>query len=567
MGYKSLVVVLLASTLTACSGVNEVEQTAPMTLEEVAGSRLAQLSNDEKEGLIYKYVTDRITVDSERLITIESSDAQKIDAVMKKVDGKLSGQVTDALPDNYANYMLMEFARTPYEWEQTKVDSVGFDPAARLYFVDVTYATNGTLKSVVPSSRIATGSPNEEALKSKRYSDYLSYLTFKMEQDPRATQALQAFTKAWGTVESVKEEQQGVSLLERTKALAGTSSGVGKLTYSGLVNDSRFIDDATMTFRFVFKYKFNLGEETDMQVHSLYLKDYHTDTSEELLKTSGTDSNAGLEVLKPFIDKVILSYNKAVEESNNLGLYSLFTDYASLDKYYQDVHDYMYTTTGGYTYEIVSRRGTDVLVKVNRINQFRSIGSNMSLPTYDEVLLFDLELSNDDKIRIKSVNLVSSTLVGEPISVIKNVSGISDLIQYSGESFTDTNKKLVEEAVAKFSKVVFNASGGTSDFTSIVDIGVPEATMKKISDYVTAIPNADRKVTYLVSWNTKTNSYVSLTLREVFETKEGNYDTESVMDLANRDNEWKVVNYTRTLNIKSASASASSKNALAEDTR
>lgn len=562
-----MISVFLLGSLAACGGTNEVEQTAPLTLEEVAGSRLAKMSNDEKEGMIYKYVTDRITVDKARLISIESADASRIEGVLKKVSAKLQGSATDALPDNYANYMLMEFARTPYEWEQTKVDPVGYDPAARLYFVDVTYHTTGQLKSVVPSSRIPTGASNEEALKKKRYTDYTAYLTLKAAQDPRAAEALQIFTKAWGSVESVKEEQQGVSLLNRTKALATAQGGLGKLTYSGLVSDSRFVDDATMTFRFVFKYKFNLGEETEMQVNSLYLKDYQTDNGDSLLKQGDAQTTAGLEVLKPFIDKVILSYNKAVEESNNLGLNSLFTDYGSLDKYYQDVHDYMYTTTGGYTYDILSRRGTDVLVKVNRINQFRAIGSNMSLPTYDETLLFDLELSNDDKIRIKSVNLVTSKLVGEPISVIKNVSGISDLIQYSGESFTDTNKQLVLDAVANFSKVVFAAQGGTPEFTNIVDIGVPDATMKKISDYVSAIPDAERKVTYLVSWNTKTNSYVSLTLREVFETSSGNFDTESVIDLANRDNAWKVVNYTRTLNVKSASTSVSAKNAIAEDTR
>ncbi|MNV43457.1 hypothetical protein D3C71_1351700 [compost metagenome] len=192
----------------------------------------------------------------------------------------------------------------------------------------------------------------------------------------------------------------------------------------------------------------------------------------------------------------------------------------------------------------------------------------MSLPTYDERLLYTLVLDNDDKIRIKSVTLLDSTLVGEPISVIKNVSGISDLIQYSGESFTDTNKAKVEEAIKSFNEVVFQAKIGTDAFSNTVDLGVSQSVVQKMSDVITAIPNATRKVNYIVSWNTKTNVYVSLTIREVFETTEGNYDTESVIDLVNRGGVWKVVNYTRVLNVKTQnSASASLKNALSENKR
>ena len=74
----------------------------------------------------------------------------------------------------------------------------------------------------------------------------------------------------------------------------------------------------------------------------------------------------------------------------------------------------------------------------------------MSLPTYNETLLFDLVLSNDDTLRIKSVSPIKIVLMGEPLSVIKNVSGISDTIQYSDVSFTNTNREKVEEVIKKF---------------------------------------------------------------------------------------------------------------------
>jgi hypothetical protein len=551
---------------TACSS-GVISSVPPMTLEEVAGKRLAQMSTDEKEGLIYQYVSDRVTVDKARLINIEPKDLTRINSLLDSVSSNLRGVSNSSISDKYSNYLLMEFARTPYEWKQTKVDSVGFDPAARLYFVDVTYSTTDTYKNVIPSSKIPTGSPDENVLKQKRYSDYIEYLESKKAGDlVRQASLLQAFEKAWGSIDSVLEEQLGVSLLDRTKKFSQVSGGLGKLTYSGLIQESKLSGGATMTFRYIFKYKYNLGEETDLELLSLYLKSYELANSADVL-ASPTGVVSGIEVLKPFIDKLFISYHKAVEEANNIGLNSLFFSYGGVDKYYSDLNKYTYNSLGGYNFEIIERSGTNVTAKVNRINQIRAKGADMSLPTYDETLIYNLVLDKDDKIKIRSVNLVKSSLVGEPLSVIKNVSGVSDLIQYSGESFTTSNKTKVEEALKNFSTVVFNSKVDTPEFTNTVDIGVSDVTLKKISDIVTAVPNAKHKVNYIVSWDTKTNVYVSVTLREIFEMGEGNLDTESVVDLVNRNNEWKVVNYTRTLNIKTASSVLSTKNALSENIR
>lgn len=553
----------LTLLLTACGGTN-VASIKPLSLEEVAGSRMTQMTQDEKDGLIYQYVSDRIVVDKDRLMQMTSTDYNRVTSLLTSIDEELKGKPNGSLTDEYANYMLMEFARTPYQWERSDVKPAGFDPAARLYFVDVTYKTNGAYKKVVPSSKIVMGEAQEEDLKQKRYMDYLSYLTKRSEgKSAEASADLAYFKKAWGEVEEVMNEQQGVSLVDRVRKTPHPS--IGALTYSGLVNDSRFSGGAEMTFRFVFKYKFNLGEETDLQVNSVYLKNFETAQAEKYLNQE-PDTVNGAEVLSPFIDRLINSYNKAVEESNSTGLYSLFTDYAGVDKYYDDMNKYTYVSTGGYNYEILERRGTDVLVKVKRINRIRAKGSGMSLPYYAEDLIFNVELSQDDKLRIKSVNLLKSELVGEPLSVIKNVSGISDMIQYSGESFTESNQEQVEEVVKQFSDLVYHNEVGTSKYTDIVDIGVTKMTAQRMADTIRAIKDPKRKVTYVVSWNTKTNVYVSLTLREIFQSGSSNLNTESVIDLVNRQGEWKVVNYTRTLSVQSELSEINTKNALVEDT-
>lgn len=562
---KGLASVLAVSFLAGCG--NSVSDIEPLTMEEVAGTRLAKMTNDEKEGLIYKLVSDRVTVDKEKLIVIEGEDLIKINSLLDKVHQSLKGTKSGVLKDEYANYMLTEFAKTPYQWDVDTVTPVGFDPASRLFFVDVSYKTTSKFKNVVPSSKIPNGSDDEEVLKQKRYADYVTALTAKANGDSaKANELMSRFKTAWGNVEDIKNEQQGVSLLERTRQAKGVA-GVGGLTYTGIVQDSELNQPANMTFRYVFKYAYNLGEETDLKVNAVYLKDYLMPSVEKTLSTEESVDEEGVEVLKPFVDRLLLSYNRALDSSNEKGMYSLFYNYADYDKYYSDVDKYSYNSVGGYTYTILGRTGTTVLVKMNRVNQIRAKGADISFPTYDETWLAKLVLDSDDRIKIGTMTLVSSKMVGEPMSVIKNVTGVSDMIQYSGESFTSSNKGAVEDVVKKFSEVVFNGKVDDPSFTNVVDIGVSDSTLRKISDNVTAIPDATRKTTFITSWNTKTNVFVSLTLREVFEKSGYNLDTESVVDLVNRDGEWKVVNYTRTMNVKTKAVKLNAKSALVENTK
>lgn len=557
--------VLVGSIFLSGCGAKEITDMKPMTLEEVAGNRLAKMSQDEKEGLVYQYVSDRIKVDKKRLLAVDDNEIEQANALFTDINSYLKGVKNDALKEEYINYLLMEFSRTPYEWKQSSVEAVGFDPAARLYFFDVTYETLPTYKTVIPQSKIPNGSPDEEALKKQRHSDFIAMMEMRANGSGNYALAAKEFQTRWGAVDEIRKEQQGIPLVARTAQ--ASPKNIGKLTYAGLIQDSNFNSGATMTVRYVLSYKYNLGEETDLEVKSLYLKDYNVANGDQLLESLTDDDTSGVEVLKPFIDRLILSYQKAVDESNDAGLYSIFYDYSGVDKYYEDLSKYTYTSSGGYRFKVLSRTGTNVVVQVDRVNHVRAKGAEMSLPTYDETFVMNVILDTDDKIKIRSVNLVKSELVGEPLSVIKNVSGISDLIQYSGETFTADNKKKVEETLKDFGEVVFNAKVDTPDFTNVVDVGVSQETLRKMSDVVTSVPNANRKVNYIVSWDTKTNVYTSVTMREIFETDEGNLDTESVVDLVNRDGSWKVVNYTRTLNIKTSSVKTDAKNALSENSK
>lgn len=568
-----LLICMCVGLLTGCgvgsSSVN-LNSISSMSMEEVAGSRLLASTSQSLESEIYNYVSDRIVVDGSKLIKVTAKDEKNITALLENINIQLSGKGGNVLTEEYANYLLLEFAKTPYEWLMSSKDIVGFDPAARLYFVDVTYTTTQTYKNVVPNSAIPLGHSDADRLRKKRYSDYISMLTYKHRGDAgKYNDSLWKFTNAWGNVQDIYDEQQGVSLYERTASRTGESGGIGRLTYSGLVRDNNFKDrGAKMTVRYILKYALNLGEESDLSVEALYVKNYAVNDVENLIKSYTLKDEAALEVLKPFIDKVLLGYNKCVEESNHVGLHQLFTDYSMIDKYYDEINNYTYNSIGSYQFDILERKnnGKEVAVIVYRVNQIRARGANMSLPTYEERLIFNMQLGKDDTITITDVYLLDSKLIGEPLSVIRNVTGISDQIQYSDTAFASSNKAKVEELLKKFSDVVTNSDYKSDKFLSCVDIGVSQETLNRMADTIKAItPN--KKTMYIVNWDTKTNVYCSVTVREVFECNNGNFDTEAVIDMGNRNGEWKVVNYTRTLNIKTNSVVQDKTTAFYESTR
>lgn len=582
-----LLVSLCCGLLTGCGGdtmsANEIKKLPSMTLEEIASTRLVEQSNASGmvgDNSIYNYMADRVVVDATKLMKVNAKDERNITALLENINIQLSGKGGNVLTDAYANYLLLEFAKTPYEWKQSSKNIVGFDPATRLYFIDVTYATTGEYKTVVPDSAIPLGHPEESIKRGKRYTDYLSMMqeNFNGEYD-KYNNSLYNFRQTWGHEDDIFAEQQGISLYERTlknlekrraEGLPETG-GIGRLTYSGLVRDNNFKSrGATMTVRYILKYALNLGEETDLTVEALYLKDYEVIDSEGLFKGYTLKDKAALEILEPFIDKLILSYNKCVEESNHIGLCSIFTDYGLIDKYYDDINNYTYNSVGTYNFEILERKnnGKEVAVKVNRENQIRAKGADMSLPTYDEVLVFNVLLGANDTVTLQDVYLVKSKLVGEPLSVIRNVTGISEQMQYTDEAFISTNKKKVEELISKFTSLSTSGKVDTEEFFDYVDVSVSEATANKISSQIKAIVPKKNTV-YIVSWNTTTNVYCSVTIREILECNDGIFDTEAVVDIAKKSDTWKVVNYTRTVNIKTKEAqiNTESTTALATHTK
>ena len=550
-------------SLTGC-GTNAPDIES-MSLEEVQSKR-ASTTVEEQEGKIYQYVSDRVMVDNSKLLSIESKDLSAINNLCSKINADLSGGTYEVLSASHLNYLLTEFLKTPYEWQQTNVQPVGFDPASRLYFVDVTYSTTGAFKSVIPSSSIPKGAPNEELLKKTRYEMWDTYLSARYRgQTERATEALKKFQSTFGDENAIFAEQQGVDLATRTAQQGEGGGGIGRLTYEGLLTSGYMTNHAaSMTFRYVMKYRYNLGEETDLGVHAVYLKDFELKPENGLdnfLNSFQLNDSTGIEVLKPFVDKAILSYYKSVAESNYVGLYNIFKDFGKHDKYYEMLDNYTYNDTDSYSYRIIEKTGTSLLVRVDNVHHIRAKGESMSMPTYDEIWIFDMVLSDDDSIKIQGIYPMRITLSGEPLSVIGSVTGISDIVQYENVAFTASNKKAVEDTIVEFGDVVIKGETEGATFLDCVDLGIQQSTLQQMMSNIKAI-KADDKVTYIISWDTRTNVYCSVTLREIFRGSSGTFDTEAQLDIAKVGDEWKIVGYNRTLNVKTSNENIKEEDAL-----
>ncbi len=512
------------------------------------GSRLVASTQAELESDIYNYISNRILV-GESLVDVSAKDKKNIQALLTNVNQQLvTSSPTGPLSDSMLNYLLLEFAQTPYEWYQSAFNIVGRDVATRFLFVDVVYNTADSFKNIVADSKIPNGAPMEQSLKEQRYKDYVAMLNFQFSGNSKYGEAANTFISRWGAVADIMAEQQGDSLATRTSRFYG-GGGIGRLTYSGLMSSATQNKPATMTIRFIMKYDLNLGEETELVVDQLYLKEYKILDKDSLLSTKNLE---GVSTIEPFMRNVITRYHRCVEESNDIGLYTLFTNYGKIDKYYLDMREYSYSAFGGFTIKPLVKDGRYVTALITRVNQSRMRGIDMSMPTYKEELLCTFYLDSDDTIKIKDIIPISRVLVGEPRSIIKNISGISEQLTYDSSVMSKENIDAILNKIAEFEQLVVNGDYSSDAFLNVVDLGVSDYALTTIVSNIRAL-NPSKLAAYVLSWETKTNVYSVVNIRECFEVKGETFTTEAKIGLAMRDNKWSVISYNRSFITKGES--------------
>lgn len=582
MRFKAIMCALLSSVLimgafTGCSTSNATDkvksETKAFTAEEIKATK-ASMSASEKEQLVYSKLSDSVQVDKSKLVEVSDADRKAIEARVADINtalksGKASYTVGEneysyGISEDSLNYMLLKFANSPYSWKMSECKIEGMDAPTRLYFVDVEYTTTSDKKTVLPQSIIVEGEPEQENKLKKRLSDYTAYLA---ELDggnaDKAAKALAEFEKTWGTVSNAVNSQNTISPLTRTSMQKNTN--IGAYTYAGENADFK-AESATLTFRFVFGYNYNTGEEADLTLKAVYQYDYKTKGVEDYIDSLRSDFN-GKEIFEPLVKRLVYTYMTAVDENNSIGLYSLFTNYSGYDKYYYDYDSYTYHKNGSYLYELLGRSknadgssGNKLYVLVTYNNKERVKGSSMSQPSYSNRMIVTVEINNDDTLGIAGVTNLDSKITGEPKSVIENVTGVSEQLLFSESSFTESNKEKFEETLKNFLQLELTQNFDSSAFTNCIDIGIDQEELEELQETISAI-NSDEMAAWIVSYNTKSNSYISVNLREVYLGSNGKgNDTESTVEFLNRNGKWAVISYVRTVNVEVSGSSINEKN-------
>lgn len=549
---SAMCVALSAVMITTGCGESKVKDTEAMTLEEVAAINM-QASVEEQESYIYSYVTDRVTVNTDKLVQASDEDKAAIQTVMDSATKDLMEGTSNTLKENDANYILYEMTKTPYQWKLEGTNILGYDATSRLYFVDVTYKTTNNRKQIIPNEKIVKGEDEYDLKMKARYDSYMELLEMeqKASEDGEDVTKMaeyqtkkQNFEAIYGKIEDLLESQQEKTLLERTKEARTDNTSIGVLTYNGVNNG---VDaGATMTFRFVLSYSFNLGEVTGIEISSVYLKDYMVDNIDSISAVKN-ENIQNIEMISPVVDSRINAYQKCAEVIDHTGLYNMFDSYADWEKYFDDNSKYVYNKYMSYTYEILDRRNSNIDVLVTRVHKVRSNGSNMSFPSYNEKVLLNMAIAPGDKINIIGETLLSAEMVGEPVSVIRNVAGVSEKMLFAESTFTEENKREVEELVKKFSEA--QVSEDTSEIVKYVDLGINQSKLTKMNETISSM-GAKKKVIWLTGYTAQSNMYCSLTVREVDYTDDGAFEVEYQLELANGKNGWGIVGYTMTKKIQ-----------------
>lgn len=592
--------------------------TTAFTAEEIAANK-STLTAAERENLVYSYVSNSVKVDSSNLIAVESEDAVALKAKIAEInqglvtgdilvekEAELPGKVQssqssksepstsgsqsstsvtskaesstvaeveqeierDVISESIANYMLYNFSSTPYTWKMTDCNIAGMDAATHLYFVDVTYETTNETKFVLPESSIVKGQPDQSTLERLRFSAYDSLMAAnERANEPTATSndkdfyahKLREFEDRWGNLDAVVASIKNDSPVERIFRYSSQNkgnTGIGSFAYTGVNNTYKFTG-GKVTYRFVLGYTYNIGEVDQLEVKAAYLYNQSLTDMDEILKGLKSDDITGKEILSPLVNKLIYSYNKAMDECDHVGMYSLYKTYKYYDTEIVDYDSYAYHKVGSYLYDIIGRDKDKVYVVVTYNNKERTKGSLMSDASYEEKKLFTIEMSSSDTLKIIDVATLSKDIIGEPLSVIEKVNGVSEQLLYSEGSFTSENEQQVQSVIKKFMELELTHNFDSTAFERCIDIGISTNALEEIKSTVDAM-DADEVVTWLTGYTTKSNLYVSVNLREVYSNNKtgAKNETTSVIDLVKRSGAWYVVSYTRTMNAKLNSGKA-----------
>lgn len=575
---KVLVVVVLSCLLlSACDSGNadvaRLAQTEALNTDASNTTKKADMSWSDEQSMIYAQVSDRKLLDLNALSVCSDSEIQQVRNYMDLVDSQLTGlvdvsnttvtgvedsAVDGLIEDNsildvrMTDYLLTFMEKTPYYWQRSKTTIRGIDSKSRSVVVDVQYKTIGFDKEVKKDSTIVRGDANYKKLVESRYNKWVAILAMKYEDRNNALlPKLEAdFKRYWGDPKDIIAEQRRYG---NTADIFYTGN---QKTYSGLVDTVADKGTGTLTVRYILVPKYVLGVNLGLTCNHLYITDFSLD--KDITANLSSFTKEGYQTVTDSVYALVSSYFTCIDESDFDGLNKLTSNFAGLDKYYEDVFDSTYQKHQGYSVSLFNIVGTHITCGVTISTKERAKGSNMSLPVYTDRYYMELELV-DDKLKVSNMTLISRHLEGEPAITEAEVdsTGFTGVIELNND-----DRLAIEKLICDFGVLQLTNNTKSDDFTKVVDTSIATNQLDSLKESLASLTGV-RKVVYLQNYQQGNSNYASVKCKEFFQdATNAIIEASSVYEFILKGGRWYIYNYTILSSIRLDTTNLQTTNSL-----
>lgn len=587
MKLKRLIALGLISItcLTGCAGDEEISNLnniSALGSESNVNSNNYKLSYTDQQQLVYAQVSNRTLLDLSTLSACSDAELLQVTQYMNGVDDQLVGNVPPAtitsvfedlqglssegnIKEDFTNYLLAEFEKTPYYWQRSQMSVRGVDAESRAIVVDVTYKTIDFRKTVKPDSSIIQGSTAYETLEKNRYTKYIGILDVCKENNLTVAQLrnyggdddalntakedLLKWISIYGEPSKVREEQSNLSL---TNFVYKTGN---QKTYTGLIDSAAEDTSGTMVIRYVLVPKYVMGINLGLKCQHLYVLDYKLD--KDITEGKEVFKAEGYATVTDNVYELIYSYFKCIDESDFDGLYKLTTDFAGLDKYYADMFNTSYRKHNNFTISLFSIEGTHITCGVSISSKIRAKGSNITMPIYTDRYYVEIDLVGEN-LKVTDMTLLSRTIEGEPAITTEDAgtTGFSKEIDL-GRS----DKQAIEKLICDFSLYQLKGDTVSTGLEEIIDYSISTKDMSSLKESMTSLKGTN-KVVHLQNYMQGTKSYATVKCKEQFETESGVVEATVTYDMIVKGNKWYVIGYNVLSSVKLSTATLQTSGSL-----
>lgn len=534
---------VLSLSLTGCgsnSDIANLNNLQALNSESTVNSY--SLTTSEKEEAVYAQVVARQLLDLTTLDTCTDNEKQQVLQFMNNVDSQLCGTLKaedGVISEEYTNYLLMEFEKTPYYWQRAETTIRGSDAESRSIVVDVKYNTINFKKDVQGASYLVQGEPNYNQKMQVRFSRWLSILETKYRGNNVSWEAMyKKFVEVYGNPDDIFDTQRNLNLTE-TMYETGNQK-----TYSGLVDSVEEDSDASVTVRYVLTPSYVLGINIGITCSHMYKVSYMLDN--DCTEKMELFKDEGYATIADNIYDLLYSYFTCIDESDYNGLYNLTKNFADSDKYYSDYFDTTYRKHEGFTVSLFDISGTKVKCGVSISSKVRTKGSNMTMPLYTDRYYFELELV-DNSLQVTNMILLSSALEGEPAISTSDAETTGFV---SSIDLDNQDKKDIESLIAEFSASQLLKDTSSDNFGNIVDTSMGQSQLTDLKKNMVS-ESGVKKVVWLINYMQGTSNYASVRCRELYQQEDNSINEADVTyNFINKGNKWYIYSYDINSSIK-----------------